>query len=762
MPALLLVAALGIGIAWNGAFDLEARLLLHLLVAIAAGLLVFAPAEVLAGSGWAAWLALPAGAGLVGGALATPGALEPDRALVGLGVPVLIGGALAVLGGLYVPSGRPRTSPAGLIRAAAIGLLVVGAIVLLHLALGLDALYGVWPVRSELALGPLVNPNFDAFLAVFALPFVVLELIRRPRPGRPWTWVLVAAVLTGLALIAWSGSRGAIIAVVVVAAVGLGRAWLPRSRLVAPAGVLLGAGAALALVAWLGPHWLEDPTESSLAIRLESWGGALTLLAEHPWLGVGPGNLTPAFPPYQPPFPFVVFDHLHLDVFELALEIGLPATLAVAASLAIVPRAPLRGPLHRSSALLLALVGALTHSAFDFPLHLPGLLLLVALAWGWRLVRWTDERALPPLAGRALFAGVVLLQLGAIGVTAHARVVQALVPAVRTLPPDTDAAATLRALAPWRAEPDLALARRAVLDGDADAARTHALAVVERAPHDASLLLDAAAVLLAARHPDEAATTLDQAMARHAADHRSRALASQVAERRGDRERAVELWAQAVSRWPDERLLPDEVMARALALEPTALWWVDTLEPIGRPMPLYALGVELLDRDDALSGLIALERAAFVDERFANNPMLGVARVRTGQTEAGFAQLDAADAVDRSGRACRLAAELRLERGELDLALDKARCSYGDDPTVPANADILVRATHRALGAEAALDLMPSLAPRGDAPSLAVAASLARAALEVRAVSRCVQLLESRSDRPPWADALLARCRDVE
>jgi O-antigen ligase len=77
-------------------------------------------------------------------------------------------------------------------------------------------------------------------------------------------------------------------------------------------------------------HADSDISSSRFAI----WRNALRLVAENPWTGVGWGNFNFAwtFSPF-PDRPVAFFDHTHNLPLQLAVEIGLPATAAVLASL---------------------------------------------------------------------------------------------------------------------------------------------------------------------------------------------------------------------------------------------------------------------------------------------------------------------------------------------------------------------------------------------------------------------------------------------
>ena len=107
--------------------------------------------------------------------------------------------------------------------------------------------------------------------------------------------------------------------------------WKPRALWAIP--VLLGISylAAPSLIrhrVLLAFHPREDP---ALAIRLEMWGVGLKMVREHPWVGVGPGNIPLVYAQYLPPgtTPQAGYhDHLHDNFLQLAAERGLPCLMA--------------------------------------------------------------------------------------------------------------------------------------------------------------------------------------------------------------------------------------------------------------------------------------------------------------------------------------------------------------------------------------------------------------------------------------------------
>ncbi len=103
--------------------------------------------------------------------------------------------------------------------------------------------------------------------------------------------------------------------------------WRARWLLILP--VLV----ALTLIA--GPNLLRRREESvlfhahdrSIAERLEMWGVGLRMIEQHPFVGVGPGNIPGVYDLYLPAgrLPLIGYhDHLHNDYIQFAAERGIP------------------------------------------------------------------------------------------------------------------------------------------------------------------------------------------------------------------------------------------------------------------------------------------------------------------------------------------------------------------------------------------------------------------------------------------------------
>ncbi len=279
-------------------------------------------------------------------------------------------------------------------------------------ALGVtEAVYGVgnlllgnprllWLARDPVAdaTGTLVNRNHYAALFELCLPALLARhwlLARRRRgvrPDEPGLAVLrlAAATMMGVAVLL-SRSRagilclgaGLMVAFVLSPSGRTGR----RGRLTLAAVVLLalGYGASVGLRP-VADRFAELPLEGA-SIRPALWRDTLAVALDFPLLGAGAGTFGVVLPAYRTHLTDqAAYAHAHQDYLELAAEGGLGALLlilAAGASFGRTVRAGLRHA-HGRSRLALAtriggLVAILLHAAVDFPLHIPGITMLLLL-----------------------------------------------------------------------------------------------------------------------------------------------------------------------------------------------------------------------------------------------------------------------------------------------------------------------------------------------------------------------------------------------
>lgn len=195
-----------------------------------------------------------------------------------------------------------------------------------------------------------------------------------------------------------------------------------RSR----AGVVIWGGAAVAAIAWIatssrGPHAERRRAVALVAgafgagLWFTAWASRVNLLGfddlarrrayaaiwdlawERPWLGWGLGAFELVFPRRRPfDLPGGVWNRAHDGPLELAVEIGFPAALVVLTAAAATIVLLLRASAGRRRDVVTAAavaVAAACHSLVDFPLQVPGFLIVACGVVGVGL-----SRALAPSA----------------------------------------------------------------------------------------------------------------------------------------------------------------------------------------------------------------------------------------------------------------------------------------------------------------------------------------------------------------------------
>jgi O-antigen ligase len=167
--------------------------------------------------------------------------------------------------------------------------------------------------------GAFGNRNFMAHFVALGLPILLLATLESRRRREAWLPLMGAAIL-GAALVlsrsraAWLGTIAAC-AILVVEGLWFGYLWrdaISRRRILMFA-LALGVGGVLALVVPNTLEWRSDSPyldslkdvanyrEGSGAGRLVQYGNSLRMTADHPVLGVGPGNWAVAYPRYTTP-----------------------------------------------------------------------------------------------------------------------------------------------------------------------------------------------------------------------------------------------------------------------------------------------------------------------------------------------------------------------------------------------------------------------------------------------------------------------------
>lgn len=301
---------------------------------------------------------------------------------------------------------------------------------------------GSWIAASAIegrAVGNLRQPNHLAMLLLWAI--VASVWLGRP-DNRPRVLAMAAAMfmLFGLVLTA---SRTGMIGVAMLTVWGILDRRLPR-----PSRVLLWLVPLLYVVFWIAAGSLGGTGADAAfhgdtqlhrsdisSSRFGIWSNTLSLIAAHPWVGVGFGefNFAWTLTPF-PNRPTAFFDHTHNLPLQLAVELGLPLATLILALLTYALWCAFkaaRDANERSAYLRPAFVMVLmiaVHSQLEYPLWYAYFLLPTAFLWGLCLGAPAKDDAAAvagasgapatapptPRRTRPLLIGAMLLMIGGI------------------------------------------------------------------------------------------------------------------------------------------------------------------------------------------------------------------------------------------------------------------------------------------------------------------------------------------------------------
>ena len=400
--------------------------------------------------GWGAWMVLLA-------------AMAPSRPGPAFGAPFgafLASLALLTAAALVSPlwTGLPSTlslSSAGLMAAAAvvavtaanvqqhglgqasfeafcIGLVVAGVA---STAIGIVQVFapdwtgGQWIAQSAIegrAVGNLRQPNHLSALLLWSM-VAAIWLGEAGVIKRTATLAVSALLLVGLVL---SASRTGMVGVAMLALWGA----LDR-RLARTYRVMLWLAPLAYVLFWLLLTGVATPGEQAAfggdkqlhkndisSSRFAIWSNTLSLIAAHPWTGVGFGefNFAWSLTPF-PDRPVAFFDHTHNLPLQFAVELGLPLAALVLALLSWALWGAFnaaRDANDRASHLRAAFVMVLMivlHSQLEYPLWYAYFLLPAAFALGLCLGGPAETTLLPTPGSprlRPLMIAALLLMLG--------------------------------------------------------------------------------------------------------------------------------------------------------------------------------------------------------------------------------------------------------------------------------------------------------------------------------------------------------------
>jgi hypothetical protein len=359
---------------------------------------------------------------------------------------VLVMSAITVMVAGAVSSQRSVQSvAAGLISAGIVGCLL--GFVQYFLPELADGQWVARPNTSGRAFGNLRQPNLLGTLFLLGLCCLPLVTCTGHRHRR-LAWSAIILLLFGIAL---TGSRTALLGLL---SLGL---WATFDRGMSQPNRQMFAGAVAIGLGWWAGLWayghlggvvyfgeVRLSTGSDISSsRFKIWANTLQLIADHPWTGVGWGNFNFAWTlsPF-PDRPVAFFDHTHNFVLQLAVELGIPLTLALLAlGMWVLWRArgglrhpdPSRSLMARCCLMMLMVVG--WHSMLEYPLWYPYFLFPTAFALGVYLsIGWPRHADQTPAAGSqtasvlAALVGLLMIAGALYAIWDYQRVVQIFAP----------------------------------------------------------------------------------------------------------------------------------------------------------------------------------------------------------------------------------------------------------------------------------------------------------------------------------------------
>ena len=278
----------------------------------------------------------------------------------------------------------------------------------------LDSVTGTFPNRNHFAtftgLGLLCTLAYLARQLNAALNSKdgLTELLLHPQPQ---LFAILAAVPVGLAGLVLSLSRAGVVSTLLACAVFLaGLVGRGRGQRIIGLALLAAFFTLASLYVASGGEGLAnrlallfDPEEAEY--RFPAYRMMVHAIADFPWLGIGYGAFEDAFKIYRAPPIVAYFDTAHSTYLENALELGLPAALALWSSIGWLALICLGAFRRRYTAWIYGWAGACAtllvgvHAAFDFSLQIPAVAVLYAVILGIGCSQsWSRQAEAAPFA----------------------------------------------------------------------------------------------------------------------------------------------------------------------------------------------------------------------------------------------------------------------------------------------------------------------------------------------------------------------------
>jgi O-antigen ligase/tetratricopeptide (TPR) repeat protein len=252
------------------------------------------------------------------------------------------------------------------------------------------------PLRPAFASLVLGSPNLVATYLMLTGPLAIVLVAERSSRR----WASIGLALVAATAIFLTGSRSAYLGAGFGVLTGLGLAaskfdlrrvpvvatTMIRGRpvLLVPIGALVGAMLVLL------PVVARRFAQGGDSLRLDLWRSALTIFAEHPLTGGGPGTWVQLKVAANPPgSPNIILEHAHDLYVQAAAELGIVGLIALGILVAWVVsrlllgwRSP-RGLSLEAGAVLIGLTAFAGQSLVDNPTNLPSMIIPVLIVVAW-------------------------------------------------------------------------------------------------------------------------------------------------------------------------------------------------------------------------------------------------------------------------------------------------------------------------------------------------------------------------------------------
>jgi O-antigen ligase len=245
----------------------------------------------------------------------------------------------------------------------------------------------------------------SAFSSLQSFRFSSLRLLLLTRANEPLAFRIIArstAALTCFFALLLTGSRGGLICsclgLLVAIILMVANRQKPRFwRIVVLGGVALAVTVVLlSRIGRIGSQGLFDDSRWSV------YGFCVEAIKQRPFLGAGVGTFADLFPSLRSDdfYSWGVWDYAHSTILEIAVEMGIPVAamvvIAALTSLLSLTRTAVKSK-DRSRHSLAAITGiavlSYLHSMIDFPLQIPGYLIVFGILLGCGLARASSNRA---------------------------------------------------------------------------------------------------------------------------------------------------------------------------------------------------------------------------------------------------------------------------------------------------------------------------------------------------------------------------------